>query len=232
MAGNADFRLLQFENYESYLTSFIRTEDYRYLSSMDPVRRLVRLGYRSTARVYEEAEFNKIRAKMMEFMNPKVLSSVHYSDYFKGTDAALAALMRREEPNLLRQLSTIIFLQVRQRSGFDISGYIDYQKSLHDCTFRKPDHTNWRAVFEGRELLKPKPTDLSYYDWHKGIVNITNSDNFESIKGRDSLIFKHKGDHKLIPVCAKPAQYGENVHRVMILSELYGFIILYDHVIR
>lgn len=112
MAGNADFRLLQFENYESYLTSFIRTEDYRYLSSMDPVRRLVRLGYRSTARVYEEAEFNKIRAKMMEFMNPKVLSSVHYSDYFKGTDAALAALMRREEPNLLRQLSVSPYIYI------------------------------------------------------------------------------------------------------------------------
>lgn len=123
-------------------------------------------------------------------------------------------------------------MQVRQRSGFDVSGYIDYEQSLRHCTFRKPDFTNWRAVFEGRELLKPKPTDLSYYDWHKGIVCMTDTDNFESVAGRNTLIFKHKDDHKLIPVCAKPSHYAENVSRSMIHSDLYGYIILYDHIIR
>lgn len=123
MTANIDFRLLQFDSYNSYMTSFIRNEDYRYLSSMSPIRKLVRLGYRSTAKIYDEAEFNKLRAKILEFMNPKVLSSVLYGNHFKGTDAALSALMHREEPNLLHKIS--------------VSSYIKYMSScICECISR------------------------------------------------------------------------------------------------
>jgi len=42
----------------------------------------------------------------------------------------------------------------------------------------------------------------------------------------------HKADHKLIPVTDKPSMYSQNVDRFMIKSELYGFMTLYDHVVR
>lgn len=129
-------------------------------------------------------------------------------------------------------LQTIIFLQVRMRSGFDISGYIDYEKSLRDCGMKVPEYTNWKAVFEGRILLRPKPTDLSFYDWHRGTVLSTNTDNWESISGTKNLVFKHKGDHKYVPVTNKADKFKENVERIPIQSELYGSMILYDHLVR
>ncbi|KAM8714706.1 hypothetical protein ACLKA7_001116 [Drosophila subpalustris] len=232
MVENLDRSLLTFASYSDYLNSFIKSDDYLYLGSMGTVRRFVKLGYRCSSKVFEESEFHKIRHQLAILINPKVTSDVLYGRYFKGTDAALKALMEREEPNMLRKLSTIIFLQVRQRSGFDISGYIDFEKSLRDCNFQKPDRTNWKSVFEGKTLLTPKPTDLSYYDWHKGIVYHNNTDNFHAVNGGESLIFMHKADHKLVPMTDKPSIYSINVVRRMIKSELYGFMTLYDHVVR
>jgi len=59
-----------------------------------------------------------------------------------------------------------------------------------------------------------------------------NTDNFQAINGGKSLIFMHKSDHKLIPVTDEPNKFSENVERIMIPSELYGFMILYDHCVR
>ncbi|XP_064553947.1 cilia- and flagella-associated protein 299-like [Drosophila montana] len=232
MSGNVDFNLLNFQSYEDYLNSFIKKEEYRYLSSMQPIRKLVKLGYRCTAKVYEEHEFYQLRKQLHDHISPKVLSSVLYGSYFKGTDAALQALVDREEANLLQKLSTIIFLQVRQRSGFDICGYIDYEKSLRDFTLKLPDRTNWRAVFEGRAKLRPKPSDLSFFDWHRSILCYNDTYNYETVRGSNTLMFKHKADHKLIPVTDKPNPHSDNVNRLMIPSEIYGYIILYDHTLR
>ncbi|XP_030561470.1 cilia- and flagella-associated protein 299-like isoform X1 [Drosophila novamexicana] len=227
-----DLRLLNFQSYEDYLKALIKTEDYRYLSAMQPIRKLVNLGYRCSSKVYEQNEFHKLQKQLQEHINPKISSSVLYGNYFKGTDAGLKALVDREEANLLQKLSTIIFLQVQQRSGFDLSGYIDYEKSLRDCSLKVPNRTNWRAVFEGRARLRPKPNDLSFYDWHRNVLCYNDTYNFDIVRSSKTLMFKHKSDHKLIPVCDRPNPYSENVTRVMIPSEIYGYIILYDHIIR
>ncbi|XP_033150616.1 cilia- and flagella-associated protein 299-like [Drosophila busckii] len=232
MATDIDYNLLKFETYEDYLLSFIKIEDYRYLGGMRAIRRFVKLGYRTNAKVYEEHEYTKLRNQLLEYLNPKFNSAIFFGSYLKVNDAALVALADREELNMMNKLATIIFLQVRQRSGFDLSGYIDYAKSLRDCIYKTPDHTNWRGVFEGRVALRPKPSDLSYYDWHKGIVSHNNTESFEALRSDDGLIFKHKGDHKLIPVTTKPSIHEKNVQRTMIPSDIYGFIILYDHVVR
>ncbi|KAH8418869.1 hypothetical protein KR222_007240 [Zaprionus bogoriensis] len=227
-----DLGLLKYETYAQYVKSFIRAEDYRYFSNFNSLQKLVKLGYRCSAKVYEEDEFIDTRAKIYDYFNPKITSRVLYSKYLKGNDAALQGLADREEANLLLKLSTIIFLQVRMSSGFDISGYIDYEKSLRDCSQKKPEHTRWKDVFEGRVLLRPKPTDLSYYDWHSGAVFSTDSDNWQTVAGSKNLIFMNKADHKLVPVTENVKKHSENVQRTMVLSELYGHMIFYDHYVR
>lgn len=105
MSANLDLSLLNFTSYSEYLNSFIKTEDYLYLGSKSSVRRFVKLGYRSTAKVCEESEFDKIRSQLATILNPRITYDVLYGRYFKGTDPALKALMEREEPNLMLKLS-------------------------------------------------------------------------------------------------------------------------------
>ncbi|XP_034099250.1 cilia- and flagella-associated protein 299-like [Drosophila nasuta] len=231
MAANLNLRLLNYKSYDDYLNSFIKTEDYRYIGSIAIIKNLVKLGYRCSDKVYEESEFNYLRNKVHDYLNPKI-TSVLYGKYFNGTDNALKALMEREEYNLTGILSTIIFVQIRQRNGFDIAGYIDYEQRLRESSLHKPDCTNWKSVFEGKKLIKPKKSDLSYYDWHKGRIYHNSTDNFQTVSGGVGLTFMHKADHKHIPVTDKPSKYSMNVNRVLIPSDLYGNMILYDHFVR
>ncbi|KRF78031.1 uncharacterized protein Dvir_GJ17871, isoform B [Drosophila virilis] len=152
--------------------------------------------------------------------------------YLKGKDPALVALAEREERNMQKKLSTIIFIQMRQCSGFDTSGYIDYADSLRACSLHMLGATNWRLVFEERILLQPNRTHLSFYDWHSGTVHFNHSDNYEVMRFGTSLTFKHKGDHKIIPVTMVDSPHKDNVKRTFIRSPLYGCIILYDHIVR
>jgi len=105
MSSILDLSLMNFASYSDYLNSFVKEEDYLYLGSMSTVKRVVKLGYRSTAKIYEENEFNKMKNQVSAFLNPKTSTDQLYGRYFKGTDAALKALMEREELNLLHKLS-------------------------------------------------------------------------------------------------------------------------------
>lgn len=232
MAGRGDFNLLSFDNYSDYLQSFTKVEDYRYLSSMKVIKSFVKLGYCSNAVIYKEDEFYKAKKQLQELINPKSIISKLYGQYLVGDDPALIAFKEREERNVQKKLSTIIFLQIRKRSGFDISGYIDYADSLMGFTVNRHGATNWKAVFEGRAMLRPNRHDLSFYDWESGNILFNNSDNFEVIHLGTSLMFKHYGDHKIISV--NPSDYSNNdsVKRTFLNSPLYGYLVFYDHIVR
>lgn len=122
-------------------------------------------------------------------------------------------------------------MQVRKRDGFDIAGYIDFEQSLRECTLKVADYTDWPAVFEGRKLLKPKPTDLSFYDWHKGVIVHTDSANWQSVLYLKDLKFMNKSDLKIVPVTTRPCKYDANVARSVLKSKLYESIVLYDHIL-
>ncbi|KAH8274005.1 hypothetical protein KR044_007712 [Drosophila immigrans] len=232
MGARSDFNLLKFKSYNDYLQSFTKIDEYRYLSSIKVIRSFVKLGYSTNATVYEENEFYKIKKRLHDLVNPKAITSKLFSQYLVGDDPALVALAQREERNVQKKLSTIIFLQIRQRNGFDISGYIDFADSLRNCAIHAFGATNWRAIFEGRILLRPNRTHLSFYDWHTGTICFNNSDNFETMHYGTTLMFKHYGDHKIIPVTILDSPYKENVKRTLINSALYDSVVLYDHVVR
>ncbi|XP_064553770.1 cilia- and flagella-associated protein 299-like [Drosophila montana] len=225
-----DFGLLQFDNYSDYIKSFISIEDRRYLEYSSAINQYVKLGYRTTSKILENDEFNKIRDKTLEVLYPRIQLSLQCGQYLKGNDPGLVALAEREVPNLLQKLSTIIFLLVRQPSGFDISGYIDYADSLRQYNLRTIGATNWKGIFEGTCKLRPKSNNLSFYDLHRKLVTYNDSGNYQTMHVGQSMIFMHKGDHKVIHM---DSHHGTgSVKRTMINSPALGTMVLYDHVVR
>lgn len=120
----------------------------------------------------------------------------------------------------------------RQTSGFDISGYIDYSASLRSYNLDLRGSTNWKRVFDGTEKLRPKSTDLSFYDWQKKFFAYNDSENYHTCQIGQALSFTHKGDHKIIQPDIKPGQNFGNVKRTTIDFSNLGSLVLYDHIVR
>jgi len=100
-------------------------------------------------------------------------------------------------------------------------------------TVHRHGATNWKAVFEGRAMLRPNRRDLSFYDWESGNIYFNNSDNFEVMHLGTSLTFKHYGDHKIISVNPLDLTYNDQaIKRTILNSPLYGYIVFYDHIVR
>lgn len=250
-----DYSLSAFGTHEDYLDSMVGEDEHRYIRHVKSARKLGVLKS-NVAKVYTSDEFDKIKFQIAEELNPKVLSNPLYGKYFQGGDEVLQALADREHMNIIRRLSvidhipygipytisyhiisfhclqTIILLQFRQANGFDISGYVDFEQSLQHCTGRVHGYSDWQAIFQGRKLLKPKPTDLSFYDWHRKKCEYTDSANWRSITYFGDLKFLHKGDLRIIPVTDKPSKFQKNVVRTLVRSKNYGTVILYDHYVR
>nr|ACS78067.1 MIP11568p [Drosophila melanogaster] len=228
-----DFSIAKFNNYQEYLHSFTTVEDFRYLPFHKTVITLTKLGYREHRTFYEEDEFLNVKKQVEQLLNPTVSAQIYYSQYFKGTDPALWALAEREHGNVQQEILTIIFLEISGRSGFSKSGYIDFEASLRNYRFKGPNAVDWKAVFEERKLLKPQPSDIVFYDWKTRKIFANDNDNYTVVAHPEhGLMFAHKGDHKNIPVTTKKNPFSSNVRRSMIRSNLYGFIILYDHHVR
>ncbi|XP_060657841.1 cilia- and flagella-associated protein 299-like [Drosophila nasuta] len=225
-----DFTLLNFETYEEYLQSFQTVKDHRYLGCLSAINELAKLGYRNTSRIYNEEEFKLCRMKTLELMNPKIKMSITSGHLVKSNDPGLQALAERETPNLLKKLSTIIFVVIRMPSGFDVSSYVDYEMSLRQFDLNVLGASNWKEIFQGNQKLHPKSSDLSYYNMQKKQVTHNNSDNYQTLAIGNSLLFLHKGDHKIIDPeykCGNPTS-----KRRMIFSPSLGTIVLYDHIVR
>ncbi|KAH8382923.1 hypothetical protein KR009_005807, partial [Drosophila setifemur] len=228
-----DFSIIKFDTYKEYLHSFTTAEDYRYLPCNKTVTTLTKLGYREHRSFYEEDEFLNVKKQVEQLLNPTVSAQVYYSQYFKGTDPALRALVKRENVNVIGEISTIIFLEIAGGSGFSKSGYIDFEASLRNYRFKGPNSVDWKAVFEEKKLLRPQPTDIVFYDWRTRKIFANDNDNYTVVAHPEfGLLFTHKGDHKNIPVTNKKNLFSANVKRTMIKSDLYGFMILYDHHVR
>lgn len=82
-------------------------------------------------------------------------------------------------------------------------------------------------------MLRPKPTDLSYYNSRTNLTCHTHSDNYAIVNDyHHGLLFMHKGDRKKICADLNNDKYKGNSWRTMVFSPLYGHVILYDHIVR
>uniref|UniRef100_A0A1I8PKH5 Cilia- and flagella-associated protein 299 n=1 Tax=Stomoxys calcitrans TaxID=35570 RepID=A0A1I8PKH5_STOCA len=229
---NQDMFLLDCPTYEDYLDTFITLDDQRFIRNIRVCRMLVDMGYRSKTEIYSREEFQQHKAAVEESLWPIKKAPKIFSDGMKSTDAVLIEMAARERPNVQKMISTIIFLEHRLKNGFMVSGYIDYEDSLHLANQQAEGCTDWSAVFGERIKLKPKRSDLSYYDWLKKRVSYNESRNYIVLHDlKNGLIFMHKGDRKKICMDDKKL-CSENVGKSMQCSQRYGLVTFYDHVMR
>ena len=87
-----------------------------------------------------------------------------------NSDRFLHELAKREEQVLNGKLLTIIFVRYESKNS-EISGYIDYAHRL------KTD--NFKEYFKGKDKLRPRTSDLSYYNWKTGMCVSNDSPNFK-----------------------------------------------------
>lgn len=147
----------------------------------------------------------------------------------KGKDFSkfpfLKALAEREESVRNGKLTTIIFLRTVNGRGQEISGYIDYgfRLSIEDFT----------PYFEKKKKLKPKPSDLSYYNWESQTANSNPTPNFQVIADNESgLLFKNKRDRKVVNVDPTAKEVGDNSFRYEIDTDEYQQVVIFDHSTR
>lgn len=66
---------------------------------------------------------------------------------------------------------TIIFLRHYTKTGFEISGYIDYAEKLVT--------DDWTDFFKGNKRLWPQTNDLGYYHWRVGKSTCNDTSNYK-----------------------------------------------------
>ena len=108
----------------------------------------------------------------------------------------------------------------------EISGYIDLGYRLKTDDFR--------AYFEGRKHLIPRPSDLSYYNWATQHAQLQDSPNFRVDANSESgLIFRNKRDRKQINVDPRndPPEDGTKREELEECGD-YTQVVFFDHVMR
>lgn len=225
--------LLQLANYEEYIDTYLLSDDIRYIRNIMYARMLVELGYRSMREIYSQQKFEINKKAAYEIMFPSIKTPIIYSDMCTSYDPVLVELKIRERANFQRVIASIIFISKRLKSGFDVSGYIDYQQSLKKCNLMIEDYLDWAAIFDEKQTVTPQPSDLSFYNWRSSQVIQNDSENFAVINDPSfGLLFMHKGDRKFICVDPMQTRFQMNAKRTMVHSEKYGHVIFYDHIIR
>ncbi|KAH8421154.1 hypothetical protein KR009_003818 [Drosophila setifemur] len=232
---NVDFSVLEYNNYNDYISSFATVKDYRYLNNQSTIKTIVQLGYRTTKIPYSLEEYAKRVNIALEAIRPKTAHVGYFSDFMSptNTDPVLLEFKSRELLNLNKILSTIVFTSYINIDGSEISGYIDLEMSWRNCFRETVKHTDWRGVFAGRTRLKPLPHHLSYSNPRYNVVKYTESDNYLVMHDHHfGLMFMHRGDHKMISVGGQTNMYTRNAKRSMVYSPKYGYVVFYDHVVR
>ncbi|XP_057672118.1 cilia- and flagella-associated protein 299-like [Diorhabda carinulata] len=220
----ADRRLLQFECYEDYLDSLTTNQDECYLQSIAVSRTIAELGYRSSGETLSKKQFERRLAAVLAYLFPPYKPYELSSDVLVGGDPLQMDLAHRERPNRVGILSTIIFLKYMTKSGFEVSGYIDYAEKLV-----KED---WKPFFQGKKRVVPKPIDLGYYHWKSGKVVCNDSLNYKVKQDpQKGLIFQNRFDRKTINP-APGVDPGDNTMRKRVYTDLYELVIIFDHLVR
>ncbi|KAF7411558.1 hypothetical protein HZH66_000454 [Vespula vulgaris] len=222
---DSDRTLLQFKNYEEYLNSLVTPVDFCYLRNTKVASQLAELGYRCTGETLDKDAFYQRLQIVKDLLYPIPKAYHLTSEFLIPFDPLMQELAIRERSNRLHILSTVIFVRHNPRLQVEVSGYIDYNERLKT--------EDWQPYFEGKRKLWPKITDLTYYHWKVGKMQVNVSSNYEPvIDSKHGLLLKNVHDRKYINVDPKAITPGVDTTRIRIYSDAYKHVILYDHVIR
>ncbi|KFB50915.1 AGAP006170-PA-like protein [Anopheles sinensis] len=219
-----DLRILEFDTCEQYLESLIDGKSLQYFGDRENLISLYRTGYRALTKEAFEAQRNFLQVAK----DPNTL----FSRNIVPKDTLLQELAKRERPNRLGLLSTIIYIRCMKNS-VEISGYIDYEEALRRVHRDQQYSNDWRAIFQGRTVLYPTPVDLLYYNARTDRSTKNNTRNYRILfDPRRGIIFRNMHDRKDIHPDPAASFYGTNTSRIEVPSELYEQAALYDHVVR
>ena len=124
-------------------------------------------------------------------------------------------------------MTTIIFIRAKPEGKNEISGYIDLAHRLKTEDFKQ--------YFDGRKLLLPKPSDLSYYNWDTQKAHLCDSPNFRvDAKSDVGIIFRNTRDRKQINVDPrKEMAPGDGTKREELDTHgEYIQVVFFDHITR
>jgi hypothetical protein len=148
-----------FDTYEDYLDSKITQEHLHYLRSRDVARQLFELGCIGGSEVMDRKKFDQKKQDLADQKNTKRSAQVPLTNV--GCDLSASPLMQKlaeiEDEVRNGQKTALIFLRATNSSGQEVSAHIDYTDRLRS--------EDWRNYFQGRRLLRPKTTDMSFYNW-------------------------------------------------------------------
>ena len=138
--------------------------------------------------------------------------------------AFLTALANREDEVRSGRMSTIIFIRHKKNNN-EVSGYIDLADRLKTDDFK--------AIFEGKKLLMPRTTDLSYFHWEAQQPMMNNSPNFR-VDAHDErgILFRNRRDRKVISVDPAVDPPGDSTKRVELECSEYTQVVFFDHLTR
>jgi len=228
-------KVSSYATYEDYLDQQVTDRDLFYLNDEKLARELVELGYRGNGDTLNRTEYEEKKRELQEELSnanklkrggsQKIELFSHGLDT-ETADPFLRELAKREELVRNGKLTTIIFIRTTNARGQEISGYIDLK-------YRMMTEQNFRSYFEGKKKMKPKPTDLSYYNWETQTANSNPTQNFQVIAdNQHGLLFKNKRDRKVINVDPNAKEVGDNSQRFEIFSDDYLQIVIFDHSTR
>ena len=220
-----------YATYEDYLDEQVTERDLFYLCDEELARELVELGYRGSGDTLSRKQFEAKKREFQEMNSKNILKRGRqqielFSD---GVDLSahrfLSELAKREELVRNGKVTTIVFMRTVNSRGQEISGYIDFGFRLRT--------ENFRLYFEKKKKLKPKPSDLSYYNWETQTANSNPTQNFQVIADNQyGLLFKNKRDRKVINVDPNAKDIGDNSTRHEIDDVEYLQIVIFDHSTR
>ena len=103
---------------------------------------------------------------------------------------------------------------LKRKNRNEISGYIDLAHRLKTEDFRQ--------IFEGKKMLMPNMTDLSYFTWDSQYAYLNDSPNFKVDANSDAgLLFRNRRDRKVINVDPNKDPPGDGTKRVEIECDEY-----------
>ncbi|XP_015110939.1 cilia- and flagella-associated protein 299-like [Diachasma alloeum] len=219
-----DKHLLKFSTYEEYLDSLVTQVDLDYLRNTETARLIAELGYKSTGETLDREAFHDRRNIVKDLLFPVWRPFTLDSELTNHRDPLIIELSLRERANRLGTLSTIIFVKIITKSGFEVSGYIDFAHRLR--------RENWKPFFEGRRKLRPGKSDLSYYHWKTKKLILNGTDNYEPVMDvKKGILLKNLKDLKFVDLDPKTSP-GVDTFRLRVESRDYQQVVLYDHVVR
>lgn len=222
---DADRSLLRFKSYEEYLDSLVTPADLCYLRSSVIARQLAELGYRSTGDTIDKRSFHKRLRAVKDHLFPIHHPYVLDSELVATRDPLERELAHRERSNRIGVLSTIIYIRQVTKLNYEISGYIDFADRLNT--------EDWQAFFRGKMIVRPRRSDIAYYNWRMSKTVLNSSPNYRPvIDGERGLLFANLHDGILVSVDPYSSSPGVDTTRVRVYSDKYEHVVLYDHVVR